>query len=98
MNDVHKKTKTQNPRDIPVNDTMETIFNRAKRNLKLRIADGKKQNADYIFTFHGEPVMDIKTAFNIACDNAKIEDCKFNELRYAFASQLILKGGTLKDV
>jgi integrase len=93
-----KKTKTQNPREIPVNDTMETVFKRVKRNFKLRLADGKNQNTDYIFTFHGEPVMDIKTGFNKACDDAKIEDCRFHDLRHTFASQLVLNGGTLKDV
>jgi integrase len=92
------KTKTSNPREIPVNDTLELIFNRRKRQFKLRLADGKKQNTDYIFTFNGEPVMDVKTAFRIACDNAGIEDFRFHDLRHTFASQLILKGGTLKDV
>ncbi len=92
-----KKTKTQNPRKIPVNDTLEAIFNRVKRNFKLRIADGKK-NTDYIFTFHVEPVMDIKTSFKVTCDNAGIEDFHFHDLRHTFASQLILKGGTLKDI
>lgn len=93
-----RKTKTNNPREIPVNDTLELIFNRVKRNFGLRVADGKKQNKDFIFTLHGEPIKDIKTAFRLTCDRANIEDFRFHDLRHTFASQLILKGGTLKDV
>ena len=93
-----KKTKTDSPRHIPINDTVQGIFNRIKRKFKLRLADGKKQDADYVFTVNGDPVKDIKTAFNAAMKRAEIEDFRFHDLRHTFASQLILKGGTLKDV
>ena len=42
--------------------------------------------------------MDVKTAFRVVCNNAGVEDFRFHDLRQPFASQLILKGGTLKDV
>ena len=67
---------------IPVNNTMQSIFNRVKRNFKLRVADGKEQNTDYVFTFNGEPVKDIKTAVN----NAKIDDSRYHDCRHTFAS------------
>ena len=81
---------------LPVNDTLEFIFKRIKRNFKLRVADGKDQNKDYVFTFHGEPVKDIKTAFKVALGNADIKDFRFHDLRHTFASQLILKGELLR--
>ncbi len=81
-----------------VNNRMNVIFNRVKRNFRLRIADGKEQNMDCVFTFHGEPVKCIKTAFRPAVDEAKIDNLRFHDLRHTFASQLLLKGGSLKDV
>lgn len=93
-----KETKTQNPREIPVNDRMNLIFNRIKRGFKPRIADGKRQNMDYVFTFRGEPIKCIKTTFRFAVDNSKINDFRFHDLRHTFASQLLLKGGSLKNV
>jgi len=92
------KTKTDSPRQIPINDIVQGIFNRIKRKFKLRLAGGKMQNADYVFTVNGDPVKDIKTAFNAAMKRAEIENFRFHDLRHTFASQLILKGGTLKDV
>lgn len=74
------------------------LFNRVTRDFGLRVADGKKQNKDLIFTLHGEPIKDIKTAFRNACDRASIEDFRFHDLRHTSASQLVLKGGALKDV
>ena len=48
--------------------------------------------------YHDAPIKDIKTSFKKALATAKIEDFRFHDLRHTFASQLILKGGTLKDV
>ena len=48
--------------------------------------------------YHGEPVKDIKTAFKVALNRADIEDFHFHDLRHTFVSQLLLRGGTLKDV
>ena len=92
-----RKTKTNDPREIPVNDTVQGVFNRVKGSFMKRVADGKKQNTEYVFTFHGEPVRDIKTAFKVALNSSKIEDFHFHDLRHTFASQLLLKGGSLKD-
>ena len=93
-----QKTKTDNPREIPVNDIVASIFNRVKCRFKLRIAKGKDQSLEYVFTFNGEPIKDIKTSFKKALKDAEIDDFRFHDLRHTFASQLILKGGTLKDV
>ena len=84
------KTKTSNPRQIPVNDTLKVVFKRIRRHQQLR--------SQYVFTLKGEPIKHIKGAFKTALRRAKIEDFRFHDLRHTFASQLIMKGGTLKDV
>jgi integrase len=40
----------------------------------------------------------MKRSFNSAAERAGIVDFRFHDLRHTFASQLLLKGGTLKDV
>ena len=42
--------------------------------------------------------MGVKSLFRTAVKNAGIEDYRFHDLRHTFASQLIMKGGDLKDV
>ncbi|MBW1958373.1 MAG: site-specific integrase [Deltaproteobacteria bacterium] len=51
-----------------------------------------KENAE------AKPVKEIKRSFNSALKRAGIVDFRFHDLRHTFASQLLLKGGTLKDV
>jgi len=103
------KTKTMEPRQIPVNDTLEILFKdiRKEHGLKSKyvfLYDGQiietktgkarkpKRNAE------AKPVTEIKRSFNSALKRAGIVDFRFHDLRHTFASQLIMKGGTLKDV
>jgi integrase len=51
-----------------------------------------------VFTYRGKPVKNIKKAFQRAVDRAGIVDFKFHDLRHKFAGQLIMKGGSIKDV
>lgn len=52
----------------------------------------------YVFTFQDKPVLGIKKAFSAAVDRAGLEDFRFHDLRHTFASHLIMRGGSLKDV
>ena len=51
-----------------------------------------------MFIYKGKRIKEVKTSFNTALRDAEIEDFHFHDLRHTFASQLLLKGGSLKDV
>jgi integrase len=104
-----KKTKTNESRQVPINDTLEAMLKRIRRQHGFK--------SEYVFLFDGEiiesktgklrkpkkdrmpkPVTEIKRAFNSAVTRAGIEDFTFHDLRHTFASQVIMRGGSLKDV
>ena len=91
-----RKTKTGNSRQIPVNDRLGTLFKEIRREQQLK--------SEYVFTYLTsetgklEPVDSVKRSFAGALRRAGIDDFKFHDLRHTFASQLIMKGGSLKDV
>jgi len=85
------KTKTNDSRQIPINDTLDTVFNRIRKKQQL--------TSKYVFTYQGKRITSsVKNSFNAAKRKAKIEDFRFHDLRHTFASQLLLHGGDLKDV
>ncbi len=100
------KTKTNEARQIPVNDDLVRMFKQinAEQNPKGNVIaiDGKpakvlQLNANHVFTFEGKAINGIKSSFRTAVKNAGIEDFRFHDLRHTFANQLIMKGGDLKD-
>ena len=60
--------------------------------------EGQNSVLEYVFTYKGKPVKNIKKAFKTALKNAEITDFRFHDLRHTFASQVIMRGGDLKDV
>ena len=101
-----QKTKTKESRQIPINKDLETLLTRLKAqgpssnvfDLSGKPLDQPAPQTDCVFTYRGKPVKNIKKAFQRAVDRAGIEDFKFHDLRHTFASQLIMKGGSIKDV
>jgi integrase len=84
------KTKTNEARQVPINNALEALFKRIRKRQHL--------TSEYVFTYQGKHVDSVKTAFNSATKKAGIVDFRFHDLRHTFASQLVMKGGTLKDV
>jgi integrase len=103
-----QETKTDEPRQIPVNDTLAELLKNIRKEQKFR--------SEYVFTFtrnmkqgkgpplvlvipeQGNRINTLKSSFPSALRRAKIKDFHFHDLRHTFASHLIMKGGTLKEV
>lgn len=104
-----EKTKTNEARQVPINNDLAGLFKEIRKELR----------GEYVFTYRkneekikdhtryrkrtevfplGQSVGSVKTAFNGALKRAGIENFRFHDLRHTFASQLIMRGGTLKDV
>ena len=85
-----EKTKTKNKREIPINEELEKVFKEIRREQGL--------TSKCVFTYHSKTIRRVERAFKAALDRAKIEDFKFHDLRHTFASHVIMRGGSLKDV
>lgn len=106
-----QKTKTNESRQIPINDTLAELFRDIRKEQELR--------SQYVFTYAtGEekivgiepvrerkkpaPVPDrfqgFKHSFARALREAGIFDFRFHDLRHTFASQMVMHGASLKDV
>ncbi len=99
-----RKTKTSEPRQIPINDDLQVMFDRLRDGLPAsNVVDlggkpVKPMDSEYVFTYNGKPISSIKRAFNTATRGVNIEDFRFHDLRHTFASQVLLRGGDLKDI
>jgi integrase len=85
-----RKTKTNESRQIPVNDDLSLLFKRIRRREHLK--------SEYVFTYRDKRLYEFKKSFKTALRRAGLEDFRFHDLRHTFASQLIMRGGSLKDV
>jgi integrase len=85
-----RKTKTNESRQIPINDDLDLLFKSIRKDQHLR--------SDYVFTYQGKPVTEIKRSFQTALKKSGIQDFRFHDLRHTFASLVLMRGGSLKDV
>ena len=81
------ETKSDVPRQIPLNETLKELFQSIPRYLK----------SEYVFcNSDGEPFKDVaRHGFNTAVKKAGIENFHFHDLRHTFASKLVKKGVSL---
>ena len=86
-----EKTKTNEARQIPISDGLEFVFKDIRRKDGLRY--------EYVFTYQGRRIEDnFSHSFKSVLKRVGLVDFRFHDLRHTFASQLILNGGSLKDV
>jgi integrase len=102
-----QKTKTDESRQIPINDTLEELFQKIKKQnpnsiyvFKYRTLekDKKEMGNLKVLTFKDAPINNVKHSFSTALRKAAIDDFRFHDLRHTFASHLLMNGASLKDV
>ena len=89
------RTKSGRPHAVPLNATVLTTLQAL---FSQRLPD-----CPYVFPHAtgrkaGEPVQDVKNAFQTALEMADIKDFTWHDLRHTFASWLIMKGASLRSV
>jgi len=86
------KTKNDERREIPMNDSLKALFGQLYTNRRL--------DTDYVFVNPdtGRRYYDLKRSFATACRKAGIKDFHFHDLRHTFASHLVMSGVDLKSV
>jgi len=83
-----RKTKTLNPRQIPINDDLDALFKRIRARQGLRSL--------HVFTCEGKRIEDVKSGITAALKRAGIYDFTFRDLRHTFASHFVMRAGDLK--
>ncbi|MFC1889690.1 tyrosine-type recombinase/integrase [Thermodesulfobacteriota bacterium] len=77
-----KRTKTKQGRIIPMHPRVTEVLQELPQGLHTR----------RVFLRRGKPFDDIKNSFRTACENAKIEDFTFHDLRHCALNNLRLAG------
>jgi hypothetical protein len=89
------RTKSGRPHAVPLNatvlTTLQALFNQRIPHCPYAFAHATGRKA-------GEPVQDVKNAFQTALEIADIKDFTWHDLRHTFASWLIMKGASLRSV
>lgn len=85
------KTKTDESRQIPINDDLAELFKHIRKRNQLKF--------EYVFcSKKGKPFTQINQSFHASLKRAGIEDFRFHDLRHTFASHFIMRGGSIKDL
>jgi integrase len=106
-----QKTKTNRARQIPINEDLAKVLSesRSENQLKseyvfpFRKGEHALKGEKTVRKRKGlapapEAIGSIKTSFNSAVRRAGIEDFRFHDLRHTFASHMVMRGATIKEV
>jgi integrase len=85
-----EETKTKERREIPINKDLAEVFKGIRKEQGLA--------SKFVFSKAGKETKRIEHQWWAALKRAGIEDFKFHDLRHTFASHLIMKGASLKEV
>ncbi len=83
----HGTTKNGAARGIPLN-----------RDALIALEMAKSRNSRWVFTYKGNPMVGIGSAFKKALKRAEIKDFRFHDLRHTWASWHVMAGTPLYDL
>lgn len=84
-------TKNGENRGVPITDA---VYKELKAFQKVR-----NIKSDYLFTTKdGRKLIDMRVRFYKVLETAKIENCRFHDLRHTVASHIAMNGGSLLDI
>jgi integrase len=106
-------TKTRNTTRIPVSNELAKLFDRIKESQntdKDNVIDMKGnpvervgELSEYVFTFNGKPIREVKTGLKAACKKAGIpygryvpNGITFHDLRHSYGSYLMEQGANFR--
>jgi len=73
-------TKTGKSRQVPISFVLSGVLKKMER------------TNEWVFNFKGSHLRSVRTAFEIACRRANIEDFHFHDLRHCFVTRMRRKG------
>lgn len=86
-----EETKTDEARQIPINEDLSMCFRDMRKKQQL--------TSEYLFPDgDGGHLQDIKRSFKAALDRAGIENFRPHDLRHTFASHYLMRGGSIKGL
>jgi integrase len=85
----HTISKSKKPKVIPISSKVRKLL------LEQKLKSG---GSNFVFTFEGKPIKDVRRAFERACKRASIYGFRFHDLRHTAATRMIEAGVSIVAV